>query len=58
MPQKSKAYSALEAAKRIGVSYDTVLRYIRDGDMEAAKVQVKGKKKEWRINEKEIKKFI
>ena len=50
-------YSVRETAKLLGVVYDVVLRYLRDGKLYGRKVAVKGLKKEWRIPHRELERF-
>jgi hypothetical protein len=40
------------------VVYDVILRYIRDEKLRASKVAIKGLRKEWRIQGKDIKRFL
>ena len=54
----NREYSVRDAAKCIGVAYDVILRYIRDGKLGATKVHTRGLRQEWRIRGKEIKRFL
>lgn len=51
--QMVKLYSTQEVAEYFGVSLSTVIRLIRDGDLEAIKIR-----RQVRISEKAIRDFI
>lgn len=47
-----------DAAKCIGVSYITLMRYIHTGSLKAINYNAKGKRPTWRISEEEIRRFL
>lgn len=50
-------YSVSQAAKEIGVSQETVRRYIREKRLPASKRRVKGLRKEWAIAKPDVAAF-
>jgi hypothetical protein len=56
--EDGREYSVRETAHFLDVVYDVILRYIRDEKLRASKVAIKGLRKEWRIQGKDIKRFL
>ncbi len=56
--EDNREYSVREAMHFLHVVYDVVLRYIRDEKLRASKVAIKGLRREWRIQGKDIKRFL
>ena len=57
MPQKGNLLTVSEAAKSLGVTEETVRRYIRERKLKAEKKRIQGLKKVWLISPDEIRRF-
>ena len=57
MPPKGNLLTVSEAAKALGVTEETVRRYIRERKLKAEKRKVQGLKKVWLISPDEMRRF-
>ena len=54
---KDNQLSVVEAAKELGVTEETVRRYIREAKLKAEKKKTRGLQKAWVISKDEIRRF-
>jgi len=57
MPSKGNLLTVAEVAKTIGVTEETVRRYIREKKLKAEKKRIQGLKKAWLVAPEEIRRF-
>jgi excisionase family DNA binding protein len=57
MPSKGNLMTVTEAAKAIGVTEETVRRYLRERKLKAEKKRIQGLKKVWLVHPDEIRRF-
>jgi excisionase family DNA binding protein len=57
MPPKGNLLTVAEAAKALGVTAETVRRYIRERKLKAEKKRIVGLKKVWLVSPDEIHRF-
>jgi len=57
MPSKGNLLTVAEAAKAIGVTEETVRRYIRERKLKAEKKRIQGLKRAWLVSPEEIRRF-
>ncbi len=58
LPSPVGGLSVREAAQVSGVSYETVARWIRNEELPAVKVRVRGRSREWRIKRTDLRRFL
>jgi excisionase family DNA binding protein len=57
MPSKGNLLTVAEVAKTIGVTEETVRRYIREKKLKAEKKRIQGLKQAWLVAPEEIRRF-
>lgn len=55
--EPDRDYPVRDTARLLGVVYDVVLRYIRDGKLPATKINTVGLRREWRVKGRDIEEF-
>ena len=57
MPSKGNLLTVAEASEALGVTEETVRRYIRERKLKAEKKRVQGLKKAWLVSPEEVRRF-